>query len=342
VKLFVSYLSAAEISEISPYPVDLMWATKVPIVLDKPDDWWAWSSYIKGLAKRKGVWKYIDPDDETITIEEPVDPTIPIPAKPFNQMNADDRWAWQQESKLYDWSYRIYERDRNAMMAIWTAIQTSVSQNQRYILNLDISERQRMIRLRDKLKPDNRSRMSKLIDRFEKLGEKKRNESMEDWLSEWENVIHECEDAGLVGYSGYLASLKFINAVGPLLPVYADIRLAKLEPDGTSSTLEEINRFRHRWERLSDEENQPSFATFPGQSDQSNCSNQRKCICGDYHPFIDCPYIILSKRPASWKADPKIKAKFERVKKTKENVKAAIERAVAQANQEATPNRRIL
>jgi hypothetical protein len=50
----------------------------------------------------------------------------------------------------------------------------------------------------------------------------------------------------------------------------------------------------------------------------------------------------LSKRPASWKADPKIKAKFERVKKTKENVKAAIERAVAQANQEATPNRRIL
>jgi hypothetical protein len=341
VKLFVSYLSATEISKISPYPVDLMSATKVPIVLDKPDDWWAWSAYIRGLAKRKGVWKYIDPDDGTITLEEPVEPRIPIPAKPFDQMDSNDRWAWQQESKLYDWSYRIYERDRNAMMAIWTAIQTSVSQNQRYILNLDISERQRMIRLRDKLKPDNRSRMSKLIDRFEKLGEKKRNESMEEWLSKWENIIHELEDAGLV-YSENRAILKFIDAIDPLWPLYAKIRRAKLDPDGTSSILEEITHFRHRWERLSDEEKPPSFATFQGQSDQSNCSNQRKCICGDYHPFIDCPYIILSKRPASWKADPKIKAKFERVKKTKENVKAAIERAVAQANQEATPNRRIL
>jgi glutathione S-transferase len=208
-------------------------------------------------------------------------------------------------------------------------------------LNLDISERQRMIRLRDKLKPDNRSRMSKLIDRFEKLGEKKRNESMEEWLSEWENIIHELEDAGLV-YSENRAILKFIDAIDPLWPLYAKIRRAKLDPDGTSSILEEITHFRHRWERLSDEEKPPSFATFQGQSDQSNCSNQRKCICGDYHPFIDCPYIILSKRPASWKADPKIKAKFERVKKTRENVKAAIERAVAQANQEARPNRTVL
>ncbi|PKX90760.1 uncharacterized protein P174DRAFT_335824, partial [Aspergillus novofumigatus IBT 16806] len=132
----------------------LVSATNVPMVLDKPDDWLAWSAYIKGLAGRKGVWNYIDPDDETITIEELVEPTIPIPAKAFNEKDANDRWAWQQESKLYDWSYRIYERDPNAMMATWTAIQTSVSRNQRYILNLDISERQRMIKLRDKLKPD--------------------------------------------------------------------------------------------------------------------------------------------------------------------------------------------
>lgn len=171
---------------------------------------------------------------------------MPVPAKPFNQMNSDDRWAWQQESKLYEWSYKIYERERNAMTAMWTAIQTSVSQNHRYILNLDISERQRMIKLRDKLKPDDLCRMAKLIDRFEKLGEKKRNESVEEWLSEWENVVHECEDAGLVGYSGYWASLKFIKATGPLLPRYAKVRHANLDPDSTPGILEEISTFRHR------------------------------------------------------------------------------------------------
>jgi hypothetical protein len=74
------------------------------------------------------------------------------------------------------------------MMAIWTANQTSVSQNQRYILNLDILERQRMAKLRDKLRPDGLSRITKLMVRFEKLGEKKRNDSMEQWLRECEEL----------------------------------------------------------------------------------------------------------------------------------------------------------
>jgi hypothetical protein len=319
-----------------------MSATKVPIVLDTPDDWWTWSAYIKGLAKRRGVWKYIDPDDETITIEEPVEPTIPVPAKPFIHMNSDDRWAWQQECKLYEWSYKIYERERNAMTAMWTTIQASVGQNHRHILNMDISERQRMIKLRDKLKPDDLTRMTKVMDRFQRLGEKKPNESMEEWLSEWERVIYECEDAGLAGYStGYVACLKFMEAIGPLLPEWAKMRRAKLQ-HSTASILEEISLFRIRWECAADDEKQSSFATFQGQSNHSTRSNQRKCICGDFHLFIDCPYVISSKRPANWKADPKIEAKFEKVKKTRETVRAAIERAVEQANQEAGANRTFL
>ncbi|GFF32071.1 dimethyladenosine transferase [Aspergillus udagawae] len=138
------------------------------------------------------------------------------------------------------------------------------------------------------------------MDQSEKLGEEKRNESMEQWLSECENIIHECDDAGLLGYSGYEASLKYINAIDPLLPVYAKVRYAKLKPDVTPSILE-----------------------------------QCKCICGDFHPFIDCPYILSSKDPASWKADPKMEAKFEKVKKTSENVELAIKRAVEQSSQEA-------
>jgi hypothetical protein len=83
------------------------------------------------------------------------------------------------------------------------------------------------------------------MDRFEKLGEKERNESIEQWLSEWENVIHEGDDAGLLRYSGYEASLKFINANDPLQPVYAKTRHAKLKPDVTSSSLKEISAFQH-------------------------------------------------------------------------------------------------
>lgn len=69
------------------------------------------------------------------------------------------------------------------MMAFWTAIQSSFSKNQRYILNLDISQRQGMIKLRDKPQPGDLSWTIALVDRFSKLGNKKRKESMKEWLS---------------------------------------------------------------------------------------------------------------------------------------------------------------
>lgn len=54
-KLFIRYLSTTEVPEYLATPIDLMSATKVPIILDEPDDWWTWSAYIRGLAKRRGL-----------------------------------------------------------------------------------------------------------------------------------------------------------------------------------------------------------------------------------------------------------------------------------------------
>ncbi|GIC93450.1 uncharacterized protein Aud_009937 [Aspergillus udagawae] len=149
------------------------------------------------------------------------------------------------------------------------------------------------------------------MDRSENLGEEKRNESKEQWLSEWESVIHECDDAGLLGYSGYEASLKYINAIDPLLPVYAKVRYAKLKPDVTPSILEQINAFRLMGVRIRRRE-----ATELCKLLKANPTSQIAQV-------------------TSWKADPKMEAKFEKVKKTSENVELAIERAVEQSSQEA-------
>lgn len=220
--------------------------TTVPVVLDKPDDWWAWSAYIKELAGWKDVWKYIDPDDETITIEKPVKPTKPIPSKPFDQMDSTDQFVWQEECREYDWAYRKYEEERNGMMTIWMVIQSSVSPKHRHILIQTISERQRMIKLRDKLKPNKRERAANLRARFHRLGAKKRHDSMEKWLTEWEIVIGECEDAKLTECTGYWAADKFIDAIEPLLPTYAEMRRAELNMN--TSVFDEIYAFRRRWE----------------------------------------------------------------------------------------------
>jgi hypothetical protein len=39
-------------------------STKVPIILDKPDDWWIWIGYIESIAKKWNIWKYLNLEDE--------------------------------------------------------------------------------------------------------------------------------------------------------------------------------------------------------------------------------------------------------------------------------------
>ncbi|RHZ45598.1 uncharacterized protein CDV56_104515 [Aspergillus thermomutatus] len=114
---------------------------------------WEWFVCIKGLALQTGVWEYIDPDDETITKEKPVKPTLPVPAKDFMDMDESDRFVWQLESEHYDRLARIYREERDGLAAVWNAIQTTVSQNHRFVFRRYVSVRQLLIKLRNWIAP---------------------------------------------------------------------------------------------------------------------------------------------------------------------------------------------
>ncbi|PKX91309.1 uncharacterized protein P174DRAFT_344158, partial [Aspergillus novofumigatus IBT 16806] len=133
---------------------DSMPTQRVPIVLDRPDDWWAWTGYIQTLAEQKRVWKYVDPDDQTIAVEKPVEPIMPQPAKPIDKMTSDERSAWQEISRHYDREERKYDKDANGLSVVWQAIQSTVSHNHWHIIKKRETVRQTLIKLRDKMKPD--------------------------------------------------------------------------------------------------------------------------------------------------------------------------------------------
>ncbi|RLL96527.1 hypothetical protein CFD26_106786 [Aspergillus turcosus] len=130
-------------------------ANKVPI-LDGPEDWWRWLVYIKGLALQNEVWRYIDPDDETITREKqkPVEPTRPVATKDFADMDQDEELAWEMELLEYNRLKRIYDEDVDGLRAVQLAIQNTIGEiNWFHVYRRNISVRRLLIRLHDRIQP---------------------------------------------------------------------------------------------------------------------------------------------------------------------------------------------
>ncbi|EAW22038.1 uncharacterized protein NFIA_024170 [Aspergillus fischeri NRRL 181] len=70
-------------------PPASMTTLKVPIILDKADDWWTWLAFIKQSAQARKIWQYIDPNDETNETDEPEEPQRPDPEVEFEDMTAE-------------------------------------------------------------------------------------------------------------------------------------------------------------------------------------------------------------------------------------------------------------
>ncbi|KAL3412822.1 hypothetical protein V8F44DRAFT_596665 [Aspergillus fumigatus] len=98
--------------------------------------------------------KYIDPDDETITIEEPIEPPIPEPARPFKELTPNERAVWRCQMMLHERAERKFERDLDGLIAVRQAILSTVSRHHWHIVKRPETVRQTIIKLRAKRKPD--------------------------------------------------------------------------------------------------------------------------------------------------------------------------------------------
>jgi hypothetical protein len=131
-------------------------AGKVP-VLNGPSNWYPWFVYIKGLALQNEVWKYIDPDDETITREKqkPVEPTRPVATKDFADMDQDEELAWEMELLEYNRLKRIYDEDVDGLRAVKFAIRQTVGENNWFYVyrGPNVSVRRLLIRLEEEIQP---------------------------------------------------------------------------------------------------------------------------------------------------------------------------------------------
>jgi hypothetical protein len=69
------------------------------------------------------------------------------------------------------------------------------------------------------------------------------------------------------------------------------------------------------------------ISTFQGRTP----SGRRPCLCRLDHKFADCPYLIISKQPIGWIADPKIKLEIQDKLGRIESLRTTVERVQREA-----------
>ncbi|KAG2024388.1 hypothetical protein GB937_004045 [Aspergillus fischeri] len=264
--------------------------TKVSIVLDKPDDWWTWDSYIIGLARTRGVLDILQGErpypvppirpihpmilanqQARTAIAEPQSASERPQAMEASQSDGSSTAAaaptapakptdielaiYTEELAIYKEDKEQYRLDRQGLAAIWTTMEQTVAREylQRLTSQSD-SEVERYQKLKADLKPSVETRINEIQERYQKLTAKPANQNVSSWLSEWERVLSVCTELNMTQYTGYMGTRTFLTALKKIESQYASIRLDRLLEDSKLNVFNEISRYRKHWESLSQKE----------------------------------------------------------------------------------------
>ncbi|KAL2836304.1 hypothetical protein BJY01DRAFT_59233 [Aspergillus pseudoustus] len=311
---------------------------RASIILNSRDDWRGWYNQIRSLAKARDIWEYIDPD----TAAEQL-PDIPRrPQIPELGRNEDEN-RWKMKMQHYTMQKNEYDEVRRGLAAVNELIHGSVSTLLVHHLYDKESIYDILKALKDYLAPSTEQQGQILLARYEKAREAPiQDQALDHWLSNFEAAYQECQGAGLPEVQGQHAVRHFLQAVSRHSWSWAERRFDSLQQD-TSIQLPEIIRIYRGY--LADtaamraRSSDAAFATLKGQADQqapqqASQHQYPQCICGQYHYFHRCWYLMQSKRPPNWIPRPDIQARFDQILAGPSN---PIKEAIQQALQYDTP-----
>lgn len=299
------------------------------IILDKPEHWDAWLSYIKGAVNNEALWGLVNLDLSTKPARTPYPRE---PARPqFSQdgvldPNAMDRYKALRLFREEDLA--TFNNEDKALRAINKLIFETTSA--RIITQVAYSKSgpwSKLTALKQRLRPTKQTLSLQVEKRFHLLAKGPANQNVDAWLTEWTDMYHEAKRMDIPEVSGDRAIRDFLLAVESVDPTYGNGRQeARNTIEDQNFDLgdrklrqrtmdEEIERFRNRI-RLQQNSSviktsRSAFATdikprLKGKDQQGKRAKSETplCICGDKMYYADCPYLVPSKAPTGWKEDP--------------------------------------
>lgn len=148
-------------------------------------------------------------------------PVPTIPEKPTD----NEVTLYNEELAIYKEDDKRYKQHRAGLSAIWRVISQSVASGHLdWLTNASDTEPEIYRKLEEDLALTLETRMIRIEERYHKLGTKPANQSVQNWLNEWEKVISKCIQLGMTQYTRYMGTRLFVTALKKIEPSYGNIR----------------------------------------------------------------------------------------------------------------------
>jgi hypothetical protein len=194
-------------------------------ILDTPTDWKEWIANVKSLAIRDhDIWHLMNPDlkDEPQPLQKPSPPaysTFKAGATSLADLDQKQAEAWKAAYQLYrDHDMLDYTQKSQMVRSIYDYIDNTVSQRNKTYLNDTPTLWKKLTALKARLAPSDRIRKIELSREYARLKHYDGNQSMEQWIIQWEAVHKECKDLSMPEVSGDAPQYDFLLTVARTSP----------------------------------------------------------------------------------------------------------------------------
>ncbi|KAM4067424.1 integrase core domain-containing protein [Hirsutella rhossiliensis] len=166
--------------------------------------------------------------------------------------------------------------------------------------------------------PNRLGTREEVVQRYRSTLQSPNRTKIEAWVTQWQKVLTEAKQLGLPDVQDLRPTQDFLQAVSSINAPFTDYWVNKMEdeavfgkpdwktdfPDGIK--ISEIFERAHRIKAANN-----SKGSFEPPS--KNADGVPMCVCGEYHRFVDCFYLIKSARPDGWTPDQKVEKKIKEI-----------------------------
>jgi Reverse transcriptase (RNA-dependent DNA polymerase) len=338
-------------------------SAKVEVILCKAADWDEWIMVIQNMTLKDDLFSLINPDvsPEPVTLAAPVRPTMQsmFPDQTFDTMTDRHFRALDYALKDYADADRKYVSQSERLEKVMVYINSHVQREHLLQIQGCRTVWQALVALKKHLAPTDRARQIETVYRYRQAQNPPHKQDQTKWLLEWEKAYNDAVRIGLPEVQDDRPVQDFLFTLRSVDAAFAAGREAsmaeRLKLGVPMFTVKElIEDFRNHMrlnqavvapaERTTKGHRAAFGASFNGEDQQANTKgnntkNERKvankrqersipkCLCGEVHWFRECPYLIMSARPANWKADPETQRHIDDTLSSSENLQNAVDRA---------------
>ncbi|MCJ1270963.1 hypothetical protein MMC22_010862 [Lobaria immixta] len=198
--------------------------TKHRIILDKPENWDGWISFIKSAVHDPRIWNLIDPElankpGTTLYPKELVSPKF----DDHGNINVADLEQYKALQMFREPELAKYEKEQKALAAVNKLIfETTSARMINQVTYSDPDLWSKLVALKQRLKPSSQSRTLFVEKRYYQLAKGPINQDVDVWLTEWSDMFHEATQMNFPKVSSDRAIRDFLLAIGIVDPIYSN------------------------------------------------------------------------------------------------------------------------